>query len=98
MSKAYEVKLVFEASIKVEAESELEAIEKAIINAHKNYGAEVADYGSFQLEREYCGSCKNTHAVEPDPCYCVKCEENFDSGCMNEIDGEPVCFNCSEVK
>jgi hypothetical protein len=43
-----------------------------------------------------CKSCSKTHEVEADPCYCVRCFENFDSGCMNEIDNEPVCFICSE--
>jgi hypothetical protein len=43
---------------------------------------------------KFCKSCLNTHAVEEDACYCVRCSENFDSGCMNEINGEPVCFQC----
>lgn len=46
------------------------------------------------MSKDFCKSCGNTHEVEPDPCYCVKCEENFDSGCMNEVNGEPVCFQC----
>lgn len=50
--------------------------------------------GSLDTTAKYCKSCGNTHEVEPDPCYCVKCEENFDSGCMNEVNGEPVCFQC----
>jgi formylmethanofuran dehydrogenase subunit E len=45
---------------------------------------------------KFCNSCLNTHAVEDDATYCVKCFENFDSGCMNEVNGEPVCFQCGE--
>ncbi len=45
-----------------------------------------------------CGSCLGVHEVEDDPCYCVVCSNNYDSGCMNEINGEPVCFGCSEKK
>lgn len=43
-----------------------------------------------------CGSCKQDHTVEDDQTYCSRCLVNYDSGCMNEIDGEPVCFNCEE--
>lgn len=50
------------------------------------------------MSMELCGSCELTHEVEDDPTYCVKCNKNFDSGCMNEIKGEPVCFPCSTVR
>lgn len=43
-----------------------------------------------------CGSCLEVHEVEDNPTYCVVCSSNYDSGCMNEIDGEPICFGCSE--
>ena len=43
-----------------------------------------------------CGSCLEVHAVEDNLTYCVVCSNNYDSGCMNEIEGEPVCFGCSE--
>jgi hypothetical protein len=43
----------------------------------------------------YCGSCKKNHEIEFDPPYCAKCFNNYDSGCMNEIKGDPVCFNCT---
>jgi hypothetical protein len=52
--------------------------------------------GAMDTTAKFCKSCLNTHAVEEDACYCVKCFENFDSGCMNEINGEPVCFQCDE--
>lgn len=47
------------------------------------------------MSRENCGSCLLDHEIEEDPSYCVKCKKNIDSGCMNEINGEPVCFPCS---
>lgn len=50
----------------------------------------------LENKKIYCDSCKNIHTTEIDPAYCSKCFNNFDSGCMNEINGEPVCFNCSE--
>lgn len=43
-----------------------------------------------------CGSCGLAHPVEEDTTYCVKCLEHFDSGCMNEVNGSPVCFQCGE--
>ena len=46
-----EVKLVFTAHFKVSGDGEL-AIENAIEKARVEYGNEVADYGSFTLERE----------------------------------------------
>ena len=43
----------------------------------------------------YCGSCKLEHEIEEDPSYCSRCSNNYDSGCMNEIAGSPVCFPCT---
>ena len=41
-----------------------------------------------------CGSCDGVHEVEDNATYCVVCEMNYDSGCMTEVEGEPVCFKC----
>lgn len=42
-----------------------------------------------------CGSCGSAHPVETEPSYCSRCHNNYDSGCMNEIAGSPVCFQCT---
>lgn len=51
MSK-YQVKMSFTALLNVEAESESQAIEKAMDKAYYNYGLEVYEYGKFRIEEE----------------------------------------------
>lgn len=47
--RKYEMKLFFEASFNIEAESKDEAFEKVIEKARLEYGSEVADFGDFTL-------------------------------------------------
>jgi hypothetical protein len=43
----YQIDLDFHAVLSVEADTQEEAIEKAMEKARDNYGSEVADFGSF---------------------------------------------------